>query len=856
MSSSNSDNMRVINRHGKTEEISFDEIKYRINELINFTDDYVKDPLSYVSATKVTVETVPKLHDGITTRELDTESDKVCASLEFVHYNYGILGGRILASDQYKHLKTLSLETFSQRTEYINSKLVNFYNESYINFVESNKDILNSIIKLSRNYLLTYFAFKTLEKSYLIKVGSDPIETPQDVFLRVAIAIHHRTITNISIEEKINYIKETYDLISLGYFTHATPTLFNAGTNHEQLSSCYLLGTEDSLNGIFKTISDVANISKWAGGIGLHISNIRGSGSLIHSTNGLSNGIIPMLKVYNEVGRFIDQGGKRKGSIAIYLEPWHSDIESFLELKLPTGAETERARDLFLALWIPDEFMRRLQSNVEEDKYWYLMCPSESPGLADLYDDNDNKEFTTLYTKYIAEGKYVKKVDIKELFNKIIVSQIETGVPYILFKDNINRKSNQSNIGIVKSSNLCCEITEVSNADEYSVCNLGSIAVNKFVKLDELTKHNLDTFFEPYHNLNQIGQLDKIEQIEQLELYKIELLVLLESLYDFASLAKISSVLTYNLNNIIDYNFYPVPETAKSNFKNRPIGIGIQGLGDLYYMLNLPYSSYVAKYIDALIMETIYHSAISTSSDIAKDRSSYERFNGSAFSNGIFQFDMWLVEGRFDYTKLYPQRMDWDNLKTKVLEQGMANSLLTALMPTASTSQILGNNECFEPYSSNIYKRTTLAGQFKVVNKHLVDKLMNHNLWTETIRNKIILTDGSIKNLSFDDIPNFDTKILKDVYKTIWEVKQKDVIDHALARSPYIDQSQSMNLFFAEPNSKNLFSALIYGWKNGIKTGCYYLRSLPAIEAIKYTSNTNTNSSTNTTHTECTTCSA
>jgi len=852
-----SDNMRVVNRHGEDEEISFDEIKHRINKLINFTDEDVKEPLYHTSASKVTLETIPKLFDGITTRQLDIESAKVCASLEFVHHNYGLLGGRILSSDQYKHLKSLNLTTFSSRTEYLNNKLINFYSPSYIEFVQTHSEFLNNLIKLSRNYLLTYFAFKTLEKSYLIKYNDEPIETPQDVFLRVSIAIHYRDqfANNSDINSDINKvyarIKETYDLMSVGYFTHATPTLFNAGSNYEQLSSCYLLGTEDSLNGIFKTISDVANISKWAGGIGVHISNVRANGSLINSTNGKSDGIIPMLKVYNEVGRYINQGGKRKGSIAIYLEPWHADIEDFLSLKRTGGAETERTRDLFLALWIPDEFMRRMQSNKEDDKYWYLMCPSQSPGLSDVYDSNESKDFTNLYNKYIEDGKYVKKVNIKELFNKVIESQIESGVPYILFKDNINRKSNQSNFGVVKSSNLCCEITEVSNSEEYSVCNLGSIAVNKFVHINELKKHNLDTLFEQYHNLTSNSD----------PIIKYKLVKLLESIYDFDKLKEISSILTYNLNNIIDYNFYPVPETAKSNLKNRPIGIGIQGLGDLYYMLNIPYSSYVSKYLDALIMETIYYGSISRSCDIAKDRGSYERYSGSSFASNKLQFDLWLDEGKFDYRDLYPQRMDWNDIKKKIKTYGIANSLLTALMPTASTSQILGNNECFEPYSSNIYKRTTLAGQFKVVNKHLVDKLVNSNLWNESIRNSIISADGSVKNIiissNLQEQTNLD--LLKDVYKTIWEIKQKDVIDHALARSPYVDQSQSMNLFFSNPNTTSLYSALMYGWTNGLKTGCYYMRSLPASEAIKYT-NTNNKSIQNQTNSskeeECLTCSA
>ncbi len=868
--SESDENMRVINRQGVVEEISFDEIKNRIAKLINYTSDEINEPLHHVSAHKVTMETVMKLFDGITTRMLDTESAKVCESLEFVHHNYGILGGRILSSDLYKHLKTLNLLTFSDRVNYINEQLPTYYNNLFVEFVEQNAEALNNIIKLERNFLLTYFGFKTLERSYLIKVNGEPIETPQDVFMRVSIAIHFRSIekNSLNLDQILEKIKNSYDTMSQGYFTHATPTLFNAGTCREQLSSCFLLGTDDSIEGIFKTISDIGKISKWAGGIGVHVSNIRARGTLIKSTNGLSDGIIPMLKVYNEVGRYINQGGKRKGSIAIYLEPWHADIEQFLELKLKSGSETARTRDLFLALWIPDEFMRRLESG----KDWYLMCPHMCPELTEVYDSKDNMAFTNLYNKYISEGKYVKKLEpneLKDLFNKIITSQVETGVPYILYKDNINRKCNQSNIGVIKSSNLCCEITEVSDSESYSVCNLASIAVNKFVKQDELTKLNLNEVFLPY-----------ISSVSLTNVQKYELYEIFRQIYDFNKLRYVSRIITENLNKIIDINFYPVDETKNTNDKNRPIGIGIQGSGDLYAMLNLPYSSYASKYLDALIMEAIYYESISTSSDLAFANGIYETYSGSPFSEGKFQFDLWNSEGKFNYETEYPPQMQWYALKDKVGRQGMRNSLLTALMPTASTSQILGNNECFEPYSSIIYKRTTLAGEFKVVNKHLVNKLIKHNLWNEHVRQLLINSDGSLKNITFEQLigkstntVNFnqnDFRLLKEVYKTIWDIKQKDVIDHALARSPYIDQSQSMNLFFGSPNSTNLYSALMYGWKKGIKTGCYYLRSLPADEAIKYgfqvantESKANTNTNTNTTSTEsskteseCLTCSA
>ena len=1092
--------LRVINRKNVSEDISFDEINNRIKNLANFINvEYAPTQLN-VNTAKITLETISKLYDGITTRQLDTESAKVCASLESIHYNYGILGGRILASDHQKHLKNLNLNSFSSRMYYINELMPNFFNPSYIEFVNHNESDINSMIDQNRDYILNYFGFKTLERSYLIKIKDQIIETPQDMFMRVAINIHYRS-TDIDKSEIIKLILDTYDNTSKGYYTHATPTLFNAGTKYEQMSSCYLLGTVDSLEGIYKTITDTALISKWAGGIGVHISNIRGKGSRINSTNGISDGIVPMLKVYNETARYANQcftpdtwiytkngpsqmcnittddelitydgsfkkvneviisqiekeilvirtlnsildvrlttehdiyiiknihkhlnskikqllddkiikpdfyqaleldigdyvgfpiptfnfddeiynleycyrvgnnitndmiidemlnlpnnkllkilegifstsnfdktelifrhnnirvlnqvryillrlgilinsvsndmlkipkdsillsivdfipqtttyfkfnniiwttiesiektkyngpvydfnmidhhnyltidlglvhnSGKRKGSVAVYLEPWHVDILSFLDLKKNTGAETERTRDLFTALWIPDEFMRRVLS----DDDWYLMCPAESVGLMDIYDTNDSKDFTIEYNRYIQEGKYRAKIKARYVFNKILESQIETGVPYILFKDNVNRKSNQSNIGIIKSSNLCAEIMEVSTSTEYAVCNLGSIAVNRFINKIELDK--IDTFeiFKPFYREEDLTIDDKLR-----------LQSILKSIYDFDRLRIISNSLTLNLNNIIDYNYYPTIETKISNNKNRPIGIGIQGLGDLYYILDVPYSSYVAKYIDALIMETIYYGAIEQSSNIAKIKGSYSTYEGSPFSKGEFQFNLWQKESTTSNTIIYPQMHNWDLLKNKVKLDGMANSLLTALMPTASTSQILSNNECFEPYSSNIYKRTTLAGEFQVINRHLVDKLTKYEIWNDEIRTNIISNDGSIQQIQTSNIPIDRLEHLKLVYKTIWELKQKEVIDHALARGPYVDQSQSMNLFFANPDFKSLYSAIVYGWKNGIKTGCYYLRSKPATEAIKYSLNVD-----KTNNIECATCSA
>lgn len=1362
--------MQVINRLNIQEEMSFDEIKNRIKSLINYSDEY-SQILDNVSPFLISMETMSKLFDGISTIELDIESAKVCASKEIIHYNYGYLGGRILVSNHHKNLKILNLNSFYERTKFINDNLDNFYNTDYYNFVLNHKDELENIINQNRDYMLSYFGFKTLERSYLFKVKDKIIETPQDLFLRVAIAIHFRD----SNYNQFNLIKETYNVMSLGFMTHATPTLFNAGTKFEQMSSCYLLGTDDSLDNIFKTISDCAQISKWSGGIGVHISNIRSQGSVIKSTNGKSDGIIPMIKVYNEVARYVNQcfvpetivfskegpkmmkdittndklvtidgsykkvneiitneiikeileiktsfsnnyvkvtkeheiyiikntnelsieeihnllkdesikpefisaneltindlvcfpiptdeidydifdynyckyygivlnngfkinkndinkefiisyldernlkfneegenivwddvftfidtisnkilnlpksklsiileninlkpispiidiqlkyiqlklgilntnkyfehnnliwckidninninyngtvydfnmddnhnylteiglvhnSGKRKGSIAIYLEPWHADIESFIDLKKNTGAETERARDIFTALWIPDIFMEKVLKN--ED--WYLMCPSECPNLTETY----GEEFNNHYNKYINENKYKKKINSQDLFNKIMDSQIETGVPYILYKDNINRKNNQSNIGIIKSSNLCVHEdtkiltkfgyynikslmnreVDIWNGKEWSkvivnktgsnkdllriICSNGSVLdctpEHKFyisenyyksageLKVgDKLISYKLpdklefynDNFKYPYthglycgsdtfnNNKNKLSlfddkkklliyiqdeysynnnhklwyneteysydvelydiaekffvpenytinirlrwlegytdsdgimkndglyfthydknfltkirymlhtlgieseiKYDKTERdlldkcnriyynliIDKMNLYKLSLIdynpkhviiqfdsclyqplnnyivsvsesfknvdtycfsepkrnmgmfngiltgqcaeivevstteeygtcnlasiavnkfinlekikevnlndkeTLLENfkiVYNFDKLLEVSKIATYNLNKIIDYNFYPVEETKKSNMKNRPIGIGVQGLGDLYYILELQYNSYASKLIDSLIMETIYYAAIYQSSDLSKINGSYFRYSGSPYSKGILHFDLVINENKFDFKNLYPQMYDWNILKEKVKNDGMYNSLLTALMPTASSSNIYSNNECFEPYSSNIFKRTTLAGEFQIVNKHLIKKLIELNIWNDETRNNIINNDGSVRNLNIDDN-------LKEIFKTIWEIKQKDILDHALARSPYVDQSQSMNLFFANPNYRNLFSALVYGWEKGLKTGCYYLRSKPAVEAKKIT---------------------
>jgi ribonucleoside-diphosphate reductase alpha subunit len=692
---------------------------------------------------------------------LDNLIVNICDDMSSENLFFSYLGARILYENKNDKLKEINIRTFSEKMEYIDNKLDNFMDNNFIKFIKENKDYLDKLTEPFENKLLEFldlFGYKTLLGSYLLKVQDMIIEQPQDLFLRMAICIHYR-------ENNLENIRETFELMTNGYFIHATPTLYNAGTKYEQLSSCYLLGTNDSLNGIFKTIHDSATISKWSGGIGIHISNIRCNGSRIETTNGESSGIIPMLKVYNDVARYINQGGKgnkRPGAIAVYLEPWHGDIFEFLDLKLNIGSDELRTRDLFLALWIPDLFMKQ----VENDGDWYLMCPKKSPGLQDVY----GKEFEDLYTRYIKEEKYIKKVKANQIWIKIALSQAETGNPYILYKDNINKKSNQKNIGTIKSSNLCAEITQVSNDTSYAVCNLASIAVNKF--------------------------------------YDIE-----KDEYDYDKLYKVSKIITKNLNNIIDINYYPTPETEKSNINTRPIGIGIQGMGNLLMEMRIPYESTRALEIESNIMETIYYGALERSIELAQEKGPYNYYDGSEFSKGILQFDMW------DYkTKMW----DFNKLKDEMKKYGTRNSLLTALMPTASTSQILGNFECFETLTSNIYTRKTSVGVFKIINKYLINDLKKINLWNIEMKNKIIINNGSIQNIT--EIPDN----LKELYKTIWEIKQKWVIDHAIARSPFIDQSQSMNLFFASPDLLKIKSALFYGWKKGLKTGCYYLRSQPA----------------------------
>lgn len=1106
--------MKVLNRAGELIELSFDEIKRRIIRLCD------EEMLGKIEIDRVVIATINGIYDGITTSELDDLSARISASLQSVHFLYDKLAARIVVSNMEKNMRTrLSLAThekatFSFKTSYVANHSLSTLDPLYARFVAKNAAALDAIVDYSRDAELSYFALRTLEKSYLTKIDGAIVESPQDMWMRVAVAIAKPLQGDRSAAVAAEDVARIYDAMSKGDYTHATPTLFNAGMNISQCSSCYLLGTDDSLGGIFKTISDCAQISKWAGGIGVHVSNVRAKGARIASTNGTSDGIIPMLKVYNEVARYCNQSGRRKGSIAVYLEPWHADVWEFVELRRNTGADTERARDLFLALWVPDEFMRRME--VDDD--WYLMSPDACPGLVDAYDHTEGgggpDDFNTLYNRYITEGKYVKKIKARVLWQHVITSQLETGVPYVLYKDHVNRKSNQANVGTIRSSNLCVApeteiltdkgykvISELkdqpvkvwngkqfsdtvvrqtgidqplirvafSNGEElectpyhkfyiqepgYNSTKVNIVEAKDLQDGDIVAKFTLpvvpDTellsgFKYPYTHglfcadgtylrgkpilqlygekkllaehidtldgsrvyenpnvrlpndmtakfdvpinyvlseklrwleglvdgdgcllktpfgkasqhswtiqvssvnvpflmdvkrmLNTMGTDPKIalmktagpsmmpdghggsaefqrqacyrlminsgdlstlrglgfspkrislEGMETPERDARRFVTVVEvadygrtddtycfteplegkgvfngiltgqcaeiveysdsSQYAVCNLASIavskftkpneSGILivdherlhetakqvTRNLNRVIDLNFYPTPETSNSNFAMRPIGVGVQGFGDLYCALKIPYDDPRAVQVDAEVMETIYHGCIEASGELAELYGPYDRFEGSPASRGVLQYDLWNA-------KLPSDRYDWGALKSRIAKTGMRNSLLTALMPTATTSQILGNCESFEPFQANVFKRTTLAGEFLVVNKHLMRDLMEIGLWTEDFRRQLLSSDGSVQKLA--DVPDD----IKAVYKTVWEVPQRAVIDHAAARGPFVDQSQSMNLYMAGPSFQKLSSALVYGWKSGLKTGVYYLRSQAAVEAIKY----------------------
>ncbi len=752
--------MLVIKRDGRKESVKFDKITARIEKLsYGLNTEYVK-------TIEIAKKVIDGIYDGVSTQELDELAAETAATLTTKHPDFATLAARIAVSNLHKTTSKSFSSTMKRLYTYVNPKTeenASLLSKEVYGVINKNAAILDSSIIYDRDFSYDYFGFKTLEKSYLLKIDGKVVERPQHMLMRVAIGIHM---------DDIDSVLETYNLLSEKWFTHATPTLFNAGTPKPQLSSCFLLTMkEDSIEGIYDTLKQCAKISQSAGGIGLSIHNVRGSGSYIKGTNGFSNGIIPMLRNFDMTARYVDQGGgKRKGSFAIYIEPWHSDVFEFLQLKKNHGKEELRARDLFYAMWIPDLFMKRVEANEE----WSLFSPDEAKNLHETY----GEEFERLYEKYEKDGKARKTVKAQDLWFEILEAQIETGNPYILYKDAANKKSNQKNLGTIKSSNLCTEIIEYTSPDEVAVCNLASIALNKFVK-DDLT-------------------------------------------YDHQKLYEITKVITKNLNKVIDVNYYPVEEAKNSNMRHRPIGIGVQGLADAFIMMRYAFDSAEAKKLNSEIFETIYFGAMEASMELAQKEGAYKTYEGSPVSKGIFQFDMWGVVPE-------SERWNWTKLKREVKKHGVRNSLLLAPMPTASTSQILGNNECFEPYTSNIYTRRVLSGEFIVVNKHLLKDLIKLNLWNETMKDRLMEANGSIQEIK--EIPD-DIKLL---YRTVWEVSQKSIIDMSADRGAYICQSQSMNIHMQDANFGKLTSMHFHAWKKGLKTGLYYLRTKAAADAIKFT---------------------
>ena len=780
------------------EDVSFDKV---LNRLKNLSAGLTID------VTEIAQKVCSRIYDGVKTYELDELAAYLCSSLSIEHPDYSILASRIIVSNHHKNTSPSFSETIQTLYNNVDNhdNPIPLVSDELYNVVSKNKEKLNTCIDYQRDYLFDYFGFKTLERAYLLRVDKKIVERPQHMWMRVAIGIHGNDIKEVL---------QTYDLLSRKYFTHATPTLFNAGTNRPQLSSCFLCSVnDDSVSGIFDTLKEVALISKYAGGIGLHIHQIRGNGSHIRGTNGTSNGIIPMLRVFNNTARYIDQAGKRLGSIAVYLETWHTDIESFLELKKNHGSEEDRCRDLFLALWISDLFMER----VKAEGKWSLMCPDKCKGLSDVYGD----EFKELYEKYESEGKYTKQINAQDLWFKILEAQIEQGVPYILYKDAANKKSNQKNLGTIKSSNLCAEVLIYSSPEETGVCNLASICLPSYVN---------------------ISSGDSSERA-----------------FDFDKLHEITKVITKNLNKVIDKNFYPVEKARRSNLKHRPIGIGIQGLADVFIQLRYPFESDEAKQLNKDIFETIYHAAVEASMELAKKRrkvindikninykildediknyvneferdianpkyiGAYSSFEGCPMSQGLFQFDLW------EDDKPSEARYDWDKLRADVIEYGVRNSLLISPMPTASTSQIMGFNESFEPFTNNIFQRKTLSGEFIVINKYLINDLIDRGLWNKELKDTIILHEGSVQN-----IPEISDD-LKAIYKTAWEIKQRHIIDMSADRGRYICQTQSLNIFMEEPDFQKLSSMHFYGHSKGLKTGSYYLRTRPKAKTQQFT---------------------
>ena len=750
--------MRVKKRNGSFEIIAFDKILNRVKNLGKSAN------ITSINYASLIIKVIDQLYDGIPTTKIDELTAEQCAALSTQHPDYITLASYIATSNNHKNTdasfyKVMTKLYKNKDNQKRSSPLIS---ETTMSVITKYKDELENMVVHQRDFLIEYFGYKTLEYSYLLKINGQVVERPQYMWLRVSVGIHG---------DNIEKIKETYDLMSQKYFTHATPTLFNSGTLRPQLSSCYLIAMEDdSLGGIFNTLTDCAYISKWAGGIGLHIHNIRARGSLIRGTNGASTGIVPMLRVFNSTARYVDQGGRRNGSFAIYLEPWHADIRDFLELKKNHGDEEVKARDLFYALWIPDLFMKKIKEN--ED--WCLFCPDECPGLSDVYGD----EFETLYHKYESEGREKHKMKARDLWFKVLDSQMETGTPYLLYKDACNKKSNQQNIGTIKSSNLCTEVVQYSDDKETAVCNLASIALNKFVKEDKS--------------------------------------------FDFELLHSVAKVVAYNLNQVIDVNYYPTEKTRTSNLRHRPIGMGVQGLADTFMMMDFAFNSTEAKQLNTNIFETIYHAALEASVELSKLHGPYESFKGSPASKGILQFDMWNVDPG-------NSRYNWTEMKASIVTHGIRNSLLIAPMPTASTSQILGNNEAFEPITSNIYTRRTLAGEFIVINKYLMRELIDMGLWTDALKNNIIANRGSVQHLT-----NL-SEHMRNKYKTVWELPMKDLIDMSADRAAFICQSQSLNLWMEEPSYGPLTSMHFYAWTKGLKTGLYYLRRKPKHQAQQFT---------------------
>lgn len=868
--------MFVTKRSGSCEAVSFDKILNRIRRLGTMPEladgEYIPLSLS-VNYTSLVIKVIEQLYDGINTSQIDELVAQQCAALSTTHPDYGILASRIVVSNHHKNTSANFADNVKRLYEFrdVHGKQTPLVSDDFYQVVQRHADELNAMIVDSRDYMIDYFGFKTLERSYLMKIREEIVERPQHMFMRVAVAIHG---------DDMALVKTSYDMMSLRKFIHATPTLFNAGTPHQQLSSCYLIGMEsDSIDGIYNTLGDCARISKWAGGIGLHIHNIRAEGSLIRGTNGKGTGIVPMLRVFNATARYVNQGGKRNGSIAIYLEPWHADIEKFLQMRKNHGDEEMRARDLFYALWIPDLFMRRVKAN--ED--WTLMCPDECPGLSDAY----GADFDALYESYERERRGRRTLKARDIWYMMLDSQIETGTPYMLYKDAANKKSNQKNLGTIKSSNLCTEIIEYSDDKETAVCNLGSLSLPAFVRFPQenealrdllrfvgvdpaavslsdiqsagygvsiysrsdckfckMAKDLLQRMKIPFTEFvednvddrklalaalaSRLGLQTTFTTVPQMTLDVLdgdteeikshyiggytELRRAVKLIYDFDALHAATKVMTHNLNRVIDINFYPTEKTRASNMRHRPIGIGVQGLADVFAMLGEPFDSPTARELNRLIAETMYHAAVEASIEIAKKEGAYSTFAGSPMSRGELQYTMWGVEPT-------PGRYDWDALRMDVMTHGVRNSLLMAPMPTASTSQIIGNNECFEPFTSNIYVRRTLAGEFVIINRYLMRELLSRGLWNEDLKNNIIANNGSIQHLTH--LP----EEIRQRYRTVWEIPMRSVIEMARDRGAFICQSQSMNLWMESATYDKLTAMHFFAWSQGLKTGLYYLRT-------------------------------